>query len=78
MIIPSRKAYQEGVAISGRHLDYMGYAVDVLDQGMLVHCNGDRSLIDPGERGTHPQFSHLDYGQFTSLNSSSTAKNTCQ
>jgi hypothetical protein len=38
---------------------YMEYAVNVLDQGMLVHCNGNRCLCDPSERSTHPQFSHL-------------------
>ena len=33
---------------------------------MLVHCGGDRSLFDPGERGTHPQIAHLDYYRLTS------------
>ena len=39
---------------------YIGYAVNILDQGSLVRCNGDRCLFNPSERGTHAWFSHLD------------------
>jgi hypothetical protein len=63
--IPDDYPFPESVLGRGRdfrwvHVRYMEYAVNVLDQGMLVHCNGDRCLCDPSKRGTHPQIPHLD------------------